>query len=314
MKLAFLFPGQGSQKVGMGAGLARDFAVARRVFEEADDALGFNLQRLCFNGPEEQLRLTANTQPAILTVSVAALRVFETECGVVPDLAAGHSLGEYGALVAARSLAFGDAVRAVRDRGRLMQEACPPGQGAMAALIGLDRPAVQSLCDEVSSGGQIAVAANLNAPDQIVISGHAEPVRKALAIARDRGARASTELNVSAPFHSPLMAAAREAMGPVLGSVSFDDLHFGVIANVTAQTNRAGDTARRLLLEQITGPVRWEESMRALSGAGITTAIELGPGRVLSGLMRRIDRNIKVHSSEEPAALQTAIAAIAGDA
>jgi [acyl-carrier-protein] S-malonyltransferase len=314
MKLAFLFPGQGAQKVGMGAGLARDFAVARRVFEEADDALGFSLQTLCFDGPEEELRLTANAQPAILTVSVAALRVFEADCGVVPELAAGHSLGEYGALMAARALAFADAVRAVRNRGRLMQEACPPGQGAMAAIVGLDRSVVQALCDEVSGGGQIAVAANLNTPDQIVISGHAEPVRKALAIAKERGARASTELNVSAPFHSPLMAPAREAMGPLLGSLRFDDLHVGVIANVTAQINRSGDVARRLLLEQITGPVRWEESMRVLAGAGITSAIELGPGRVLSGLMRRIDRNVKMHSSEEPAALQAAIGAIAGGA
>ncbi len=310
MKLALLFPGQGSQKVGMGSALARDYAVARQVFEEANEALGFDLQKLCLEGPEEELRLTVNTQPAILTVSTAALRAFESECKVTPELAAGHSLGEYGALVAAGAIAFADAVRAVRERGRLMQEACPPGQGAMAALIGLDLAAVRALCEEVSTGGEIAVAANINAADQVVISGHAAPVRKALAIAKERGGRASTELNVSAPFHSPLMAPARDGMAPLLGQMKFADLRFGVIANVTAQINRSGETARSLLLDQITGPVRWEESMRLMASQGVDTAIEVGPGRVLAGLMRRIDRNVKVHSSEEPAALQAAIAAV----
>ena len=311
MKLALLFPGQGAQKVGMGSALAHEFPVARRVFEEADEALGFGLTRLCCEGPEEDLRLTVNTQPAILTVSTAALRVFESEGGMIPELAAGHSLGEYGALVAAGALSFADAVRAVRERGRLMQEACPAGQGAMAALIGLDLAAVTALCEEVSAEGEIAVAANINAADQVVISGHASPVRKALAIAKERGARASTELNVSAPFHSPLMAPARAGMEPVLRRIQFADLRFGVIANVSAQINRDGVTARSLLLDQITGPVRWEESMRVLVGAGITAAIELGPGRVLAGLMRRIDRNVKVHPAEEPAALHAAVTAIA---
>jgi len=314
MKLALLFPGQGSQKVGMGGVLARDYAVARAVFEDANEALGFDLQKLCLEGPEEELRLTVNTQPAILTVSTAALRVFESECKVTPELAAGHSLGEYGALVAAGAIAFADAVRAVRERGRLMQEACPAGQGAMAALIGLDLAAVRSLCEEVSTGGEIAVAANINAADQVVISGHAAPVRKALAIAKERGGRTSTELNVSAPFHSPLMAPARDGMAPLLSQIKFADLRFGVIANVTAQINRSGETARSLLLDQITGPVRWEESMRLMAGQGIDVAIEVGPGRVLAGLMRRIDRNIKVHSSEEPAALQAAIAAVSASA
>jgi [acyl-carrier-protein] S-malonyltransferase len=311
MKLALLFPGQGSQKVGMGSAMARDFEPARRVFEEADAALNFALTRLCFEGPDEDLRLTINTQPAILATSIAALRVFEAECGIMPELAAGHSLGEYGALVAAGALPFTDAVRAVRERGRLMQEACPAGQGAMAALIGLDLPAVKALCDEVSIGAELAVPANINAPDQIVISGHAAPVRKALALAKERGARASTELNVSAPFHSPLMAPARTGMEPVLARINFAPLRHGVIANVTAQINHAGERARSLLLDQITGPVRWEESMRVLAGAGATTALELGPGRVLAGLMRRIDRNVKVHGSEDTTALQTALTALA---
>jgi [acyl-carrier-protein] S-malonyltransferase len=310
MKLALLFPGQGSQKVGMGSASTRDFESARRVFEEADEALKFALTRLCFEGPEEDLRLTINTQPAILTMSVAALRVFETECGITPELAAGHSLGEYGALVAAGALPFTDAVRAVRERGRLMQEACPAGEGAMAALIGLDLPAVKALCDEVSTSGELAVPANINAPDQIVISGHAAPVRKALALAKDRGGRASMELNVSAPFHSPLMAPARDGMKQVLERIDFAPLRFGVIANVTAELNQSGETARKLLLDQITGPVRWEESMRTLVGAGVTTALELGPGRVLAGLMRRIDRNVKVHGSEDTTALQAAMSAL----
>jgi [acyl-carrier-protein] S-malonyltransferase len=291
MNLAFLFPGQGTQKVGMGADLARDFEPAQRVFEEADESLGFALSRLCFNGPEEELRLTINTQPAILTSAVAALRVFESDCGVTPSLAAGHSLGEYAALVAAGTMHFRDAVQAVRERGRLMQEACPAGQGAMAALVGLDLPAVQTICEEVSTLHALAVPANLNTADQIVISGHADPVRKALALAKERGGRASVELNVSAPFHSPLMLPALEGMAPVLGKIKFHKFNFGVIANATAQVNRDPQAVVKLLLDQITAPVRWAESMRVMIDAGVTQAIEFGPGRVLAWLMRLIDRN-----------------------
>lgn len=311
MNPAFLFPGQGAQKVGMGADLARDFEPARRTFEEADDALGFALARLCFNGPEEELRLTVNTQPAILTTAVAALRAFEADCGVAPALAAGHSLGEYAALVAAGTLHFRDAVRAVRERGRLMQEACPAGQGAMAALVGLDLPAVAALCEEVSTARAIAVPANLNTPDQIVISGHAEPVRKALALAKERGSRASVELKVSAPFHSPLMLPALEGMAPVLGRITFHKFNCGVIANATAQVNREPGAVLKLLLDQITAPVRWAESMRVMIDAGVTQAIEFGPGRVLAGLMRRIDRNVKVHAAEDSASLRAAMSALA---
>jgi [acyl-carrier-protein] S-malonyltransferase len=311
MNLAFLFPGQGSQKVGMGADLARDFEPAQRIFEEADDALDFPLSRLCFNGPEEELRLTVNTQPAILTAAVAALRVFQADCGVTPVLAAGHSLGEYAALVAAGTLHFRDAVRAVRERGRLMQEACPAGQGAMAALIGLDLSAVKTICEEVSTVHELAVPANLNTLDQIVISGHAGPVRKALSLAKERGGRASVELNVSAPFHSPLMMPAREGMAPVLGRITFQKLNFGVIANVTAQANRDSGAVLKLLLEQITAPVRWAESMRVMIDAGVTQAIEFGPGRVLAGLLRRIDRNVKVYPTEDTASLRGTMAAIA---
>jgi [acyl-carrier-protein] S-malonyltransferase len=313
MKVAFLFPGQGSQKVGMGADLAREFPAALRVFQEADEALGMSLSRLCFEGPEEDLRLTANTQPATLATSIAALRAFESECSIKPELAAGHSLGEYSALVAAGALQFGDALRAVRERGRLMQEACPPGQGAMAALIGLELPAVQELCAEAATGGEVAVAANLNAPGQIVISGHAGAVRRALEAAKGRGAGASVELKVSAPFHCPLMQPAREGMATVLERLTINPLRFGVIANVTAEVNHDAAGVKPLLLEQITGSVRWEESMATLAAAGIGETIEFGAGRVLMGLMRRINRNVKVRAAEDAASVRATINALTSE-
>ena len=314
MKVAFLFPGQGSQKVGMGADLAREFSAARRVFEEADEALGFALSRMCFEGPEEDLRLTANTQPATLATSIAALRAFESECSITAELAAGHSLGEYSALVAAGALTLGDALRAVRERGRLMQAACPAGQGSMAALIGLDLAAVREVCAEASTGGEIAVAANLNAPGQIVISGHAGAVRRALEAAKARGAGASVELKVSAPFHCPLMRPARDGMAPVLERLAVGPLKFGVIANVSAEVNRDAARVKPLLLDQITGSVRWEESMATLAASGISETIEFGAGRVLAGLMRRINRNVKVRAAEDSASLRATIQALASGA
>jgi len=314
MKVAFLFPGQGSQKVGMGADLAHEFPVARRIFEEADEALGFALSRLCFEGPEEDLRLTANTQPATLATSIAALRAFESESSITPELAAGHSLGEYSALVAAGALTLGAALRAVRERGRLMQEACPPGRGAMAALIGLDLAAVRELCAEASTGGEIAVAANLNAPGQIVISGNAGAVRRALQAAKGRGAGASVELKVSAPFHCPLMQPARDGMEAVLERLAIGPLKFGVIANVNAEVNREAARVKPLLLEQITGSVLWEQSMTTLAAADIIETIEFGAGRILAGLMRRINRNLKVRAAEDSASLRATIQALAADA
>ncbi len=314
MELAFLFPGQGSQRVGMGVELAKNFVAARRTFEEADDALDFSLSHLCFEGPEEQLRLTANTQPAMLAVAIAALRALQSECEAGAKAGAGHSLGEYSALVAAGALDFGEALRAVRERGRLMQQACPTGEGTMAALIGLDRAVVYEICRELSTDGQIVVPANLNGPGQIVVAGHTGAVRRAIDLARERGSSMAVELKVSAPFHCPLMVPAQRGMTAVLDAITVRPLAFGIIPNVSAEINRDPERVKPLLLEQITAPVRWEESMNALVGEGVAEAIEFGCGKVLAGLMRRINRNIKVRAVEDLASVKAAVETMTGAA
>jgi [acyl-carrier-protein] S-malonyltransferase len=309
--LAFIFPGQGSQYVGMGKDLCDRFRVARETFEEADDALGEKISSLCFEGPEEELKLTANTQPAIVTVSVSALRVLQSETEVHPSLMAGHSLGEYTALVAAGAIEFADAVRAVRARGQFMQEAVPVGEGAVGALLGLDTTAVSEICEEAAQG-EVLTPANFNCPGQIVISGHTGAVTRAIDVARERGVKRAVLLPVSAPFHSPLMKPAGERLKEVLGGIAVRDLHVPVVANVNAQPNTARDRIVKLLIQQVSAPVRWEESMRLMLSKAISRFVEVGPGKVLLGLMKRIDGAARLANVENAESLANAKSVVEG--
>jgi [acyl-carrier-protein] S-malonyltransferase len=308
MKTAFLFPGQGAQKVGMGRSLAEAEAASARVFEEADEALGLRLSSLCFEGPEEELRLTANTQPAILATSIAALRALEGR-GVKADFVAGHSLGEYSALVAARSLKLADALNVVRKRGLFMQQAVPPEQGAMAALVGLDLGAVSEVCREASELG-VCSPANINSPNQTVIAGHRPAVERAVVLAKERGARKSVLLAVSAPFHCALMKPAAEKLAPVLAETEFSSLDVPLVTNVDASLITAGDEARGALLRQVASPVRWSDSVRLLVEQGVTRFVELGPGKVLSGLVRQISRECLTVNVEDAETLSRAAEAL----
>lgn len=299
---AFLFPGQGSQAIGMGKELAARYPVARQVFDEADDALGMKLSKLCFEGPEDQLRLTENTQPAILSVSVAAWRVLQEKRGIKPGFVAGHSLGEYSAHVAARTLSFADAVRTVRNRGRYMQEAVPVGTGAMAAVLGMDLDAVGDICGDAAQG-EVCEPANINSPEQIVISGHAAAVERAVKLASERGAKRAILLPVSAPFHCSLMKPAQERLAADLGSLQFSQPQFAVVANVYARPVEDAESAREALIRQVTGSVKWSESMQLLVARGVQTFVEIGPGKVLCGLMRQIDRSKKCLNIEDEASL-----------
>ncbi len=291
-KIAFLFPGQGSQAPGMGRELIENFASAREVFEEADAALGFSLSKLCFEGPAEELQLTANTQPAILAVSVAAARVLE-EKGVRPDYVAGHSLGEYSALVTTGALKLSDALRLVRKRGEYMQEAVPVGQGAMAALLGLEAGVVDEICRE-AAGDEVVSPANLNSPAQIVIAGHRDAVERAIKLAKARGARHAVLLHVSAPFHCSLMEPAAERLARDLDEVTILDPQVPLVNNADAAIIRSAEAVRDGLKRQVTSPVRWTDSIRLLRKEGVDLFIEVGPGKVLSGLMRQIDREARV--------------------
>lgn len=304
--VAFLFPGQGSQSVGMGSALCARFPVARAVFDAADEALGFALSRLCFAGPLETLTLTENAQPALVTASWAVARVLDAEFGMRPAWVAGHSLGEFSALVAAGALRFEDAVRVVRERGRAMQAAVAPGVGAMAALLGLELAQVEEIC-AAAAGDEVVSPANLNGAGQIVIAGHAAAVERAIALAKERGARRALPLNVSAPFHCALMQPAAEHLATVLGEVELAPLTCPVISNVEARPCEDSARVRDLLVRQVTQPVRWEESMRVLAGLGCTTAIEAGPGKVLAGLVKRIAPEIRVLAGEDPEALRAGL-------
>ncbi|MCG8463084.1 MAG: ACP S-malonyltransferase [Holophagales bacterium] len=297
---AFLFPGQGSQSVGMGRDWADASPAARRTFEEADDALGFALSGLCWQGPAEELVLTANTQPAILACSIAMYRALAERFEVAPTLVAGHSLGEYSAHVAAGTLELGDALRLVRRRGELMQEAVPVGEGAMAAILGLDAAALAEVVAAVDGEGSRVVLANLNSPRQIVIAGHAAAVDRAIEGATAAGAKTAKKLPVSAPFHSPLMAPARERLTPDLEAAPFVDPPVPVITNIDAAAVSSGRAARDALIRQVDGPVRWVECIEAARGRGVATFLEVGPGKVLTGLGKRIDRGLGWQSLPTP--------------
>ncbi|MZP29080.1 ACP S-malonyltransferase [Heliobacterium undosum] len=290
----FMFPGQGSQFVGMGADLVRDYSEAREVFAEADDTLGFSLSRLCFEGPEEELRLTANTQPALLATSIAYFRVLAAK-GWKADWAAGHSLGEYSALVAAGSLTLADGLRLVRQRGLFMQEAVPAGQGTMAAIMGLEAEAVEDVCRQAAAAVDgVVEPANFNGAGQVVIAGERLAVEKAMELAKAAGAKRSIPLNVSAPFHCSLMQPAAERMAGLLRTAAIADPVIPLVANVTAAPARDAEAVRENLILQVDHPVRWEQSIRFLADQGVTRFVEVGPGKVLSGLVRKIAKGAEV--------------------
>ncbi len=309
--IAFVFPGQGAQKVGMGKSLADNVPLCREVFADADAALGESLSTLCFEGPADALQLTENTQPAILAMSVAVLRLVESR-GVHAAFAAGHSLGEYSAHVAAGTLSFADALRTVRHRGRYMQEAVPVGDGAMAAILGLDADQVSTACAETMTSlpGRVVSAANLNAPGQVVIAGHADAVARASERAKDLGAKRAIPLAVSAPFHCALMKPAEDRLAPELRALPTSDPKIPVVANVDAEPKRDARGAIDALIRQVSSPVRWEQAVRRLIAEGATTFVELGPGSVLAGLIKKIDRGVTVMSIEDEQGLDAALRAL----
>lgn len=309
-KIAFVFPGQGSQHVGMGKDFLSDhLPQVKALFQEGSEAIGLDLKKLCFEGPEEELTLTANAQPAILLVSLAALEALKSQ-GIKADFVAGHSLGEYSAMVAAGALRFADAIRTVRNRGMFMQEAVPPGQGAMAALLGLSREAVQAICQEAARSGVVEMA-NLNAPGQVVVAGEVKAVEAAVNLAQTKGARVKL-LQVSAPFHCSLMQSAAEKLAQFLQGITIEDLKLSLIANVDAEFITTAGEVRDALIRQVTRPVLWEDSIRRLVQEGVRVFVEVGPGRVLSGLIKRIERGVAVYNVEDMVSLQATVKALKG--
>lgn len=304
-KTSFLFPGQGSQYAGMGKDLADNFAVARITFEEADEALGFKLSALCFNGPEEDLKLTYNTQPAILVSSIAALRVIQQETGLTADCVAGHSLGEYSALVCSGALTLADAARTVRARGTFMQEAVPVGVGAMAAMLSIEADELAAICAEAAQG-EVVAPANFNSPGQIVIAGHTAAVNRAIEIAKSKGYRKAMLLPVSAPFHCALMQPAADRLKTALDCVMVHPLAQPVITNVEATANQDAGRVRELLVAQVCAPVRWEQSVQCMLNDGVTRFVEIGPGKVLSGLVKRITKDVTLLNIEDTAGVKAA--------
>lgn len=305
-KTAYIFPGQGSQSVGMGKDLFDNYGAAREVFDAADEALGFSLSDMCFSGDEADLQLTANTQPAILTVSIAAYRAAIAEGFDEPDLVAGHSLGEYSALVAAGVLDFEDAVRTVRKRGKYMQEAVPVGVGAMAAILGLGVAEIEAGCAEAAQG-QVCSPANINSPSQVVIAGNSEAIDRACEILKAKGAKRAIKLNVSAPFHCSLMMLAQERLAVDLAGLKYGDFDFPVVHNVDAEVNENSQSVADKLTRQVSSPVRWLQSVETMTSAGVDKFIEIGPGKVLTGLVRQINREVAYANVEDSGSLSNTL-------